>query len=513
MAPAKPAIRMLPAWFLLVTVFLTGNAVMMLEVAGTRVVAPFFGVGIYVWSALITVTLLALSIGYSVGGWLADRRQTPETLYLLILFAALLIFTLPAWRSAVLAAVNPLGVMAGALCGSALLFGPPLLLLGAVTPFAIKLYTGQMEQLGTRVGILYALSTLGSFLGTLAMGFYLIPRFSLPGIFFGMGAVLAALPMFYFIRIRRRPGGLVWSLLVFFTGLMVLLPQGPKAQWWNGNLRILERAASFYGDIKVVDYSGNRLLLVDGVTQSETNKNPEKPYPEYVLDMDCLIERYHPGARNVLQIGLGGANVTHCLRKRGLAVEIVEIDPQIIRIAKKYFQADERETPIHLTDGRRYVKQCRKKYDVVILNTFTGEAFPTHMLTREFFLEVRNILAPGGITVLNFVGYVQGPRRQAAAAVESTLKHTHAWCRLYFHQPKQEFSNILFVAGQEAEPSVSSKIAGWEELQTRETDVYGWEQAPVCTDDYCPIEFLNRDTYRQWRERLMEYWGPQFLLE
>ncbi|MEW6517110.1 MAG: fused MFS/spermidine synthase [candidate division FCPU426 bacterium] len=499
-------------WFLMTTIFITGNVVMMLEVVGTRVVGPYFGVGIYVWSALITVTLLALAAGYWLGGLWADNRRRPEFLYLAILLAAAATLLIPVLRNPVLTFAGQFGVRGGVLVGSTLLFGLPLFLLGMVSPYATKLFTDQFEKLGSRVGLLYAVSTLGSFLGTITMGFYLIPHFNLRVILLSLGLTLLLMPALYFLVYRRQKLGMAMTLLALGLAGAAALLSANSTVIRNDRVKLVYKTTSFYGEIKVVDFGAQRLLLVDGVTQSGELAATHQATPPYVKDMDLLISRFNPQARQALVLGLGGGNMIHALLDRGLEVDVVEIDPKIFDVATRFFGVDPRRAHITLNDGRRFIRACGKKYDVVVCNTFSGESFPTHMLTREFFEEVNRILAPNGIVALNFVGYIQGPHRAASASVFATLKSANVWCGAYFRDSKEKFGNIDFVAGRGPIPPEPADDPAWQDLKTRQVEIYGADQAVVCTDDYNPVEFLNRVTYRRWRQMVIDYVGADVLL-
>ncbi|MBN4079556.1 fused MFS/spermidine synthase, partial [Beggiatoa alba] len=160
--------------YLLATAVLSGALVMVIQVLGSRVVGPFFGVSLFVWTSLITVTLLALAGGYAIGGMLADRLQKPAYLFTIILVAGTLVLFIPILKGPVLKACLPLGLRGGAFASTLILFGPVLLLLGCVSPYLVKLAAREMKNLGRVVGGLYALSTLGSTAGTVLTGFVLI---------------------------------------------------------------------------------------------------------------------------------------------------------------------------------------------------------------------------------------------------------------------------------------------------------------------------------------------------
>jgi len=404
------------------------------------------------------------------------------------------------------------GVRGGVLIGSVILFSLPLFFLGIVSPYATKLFTDQFEKLGSRVGMLYAISTVGSFIGTVVMGFYLIPNFRLSTILLGLGMVLLIMPLFYYFVIRSRRWWIFLALIILGLGSLIFFPRISPNPSSTGNLKIIYKTNSFYGEIKVAQIGNQRILLVDGVTQSGEDYRSHRAVPRYVSDMVDAITSYHPEAKDVLVVGLGGGNIVHALLRKEFRVDVVEIDKKIKAVAETYFGIDPQKVRITLDDGRRFVRTTQKKYDVVVLNTFNGENFPSHLLTKNFFTEVKNILNPGGVTALNFVGYVQGPHREAGASVFATLRAPHDWCKSFFSEAKHKFGNIVCIAGEGPEPQEGPDPEVWNALQANAVSISGWEDAVICTDDYNPVEFMNRVVYRRWRQLVIDSLGPEVLL-
>ena len=173
--------RDIRGWMLIFIVFIAGAASLSVEFAASRLLAPYFGTSLFVWANLIGLILLYLTIGYYLGGQLADRYPRPAVLYGLTAVAALLIALIPliaypilTWAQ-LLFATNPLGVFYGSLVSVLILFALPMILLGAVSPFAIRLSIKQVVSSGRTAGQLYAISTLGSIFGTFFPVFVLIP--------------------------------------------------------------------------------------------------------------------------------------------------------------------------------------------------------------------------------------------------------------------------------------------------------------------------------------------------
>ena len=198
------------------TVFVTGAAVMTIEIVGTRIIGPVFGVGLFVWSALLAVTLAALAGGYYVGGVLADRRLTPTSLGRVVTAAGVLLALASLAQHAVLRVAEGLGPSVGALFGAALLFAPALVALGITGPIAVKLRTKSLSQAGRGLGSVYAVSTAGSLVGTLVIGFVAVPAFDAKSI---LGCTAGALVLVGAgaLALRKRPlalGLLIVPLLV-----------------------------------------------------------------------------------------------------------------------------------------------------------------------------------------------------------------------------------------------------------------------------------------------------------
>ncbi|MEE9524173.1 MAG: fused MFS/spermidine synthase, partial [Thermodesulfovibrionales bacterium] len=151
-------------YYLFFTALTCGAMIMVIEVLGSKVIGPVFGVSLFVWTSLITVTLVALSAGYAAGGYISDKKDHPDYLYGIIFVAGLLVILIPFAKSIVLRSCQPLGLRMGALTSSTILFGPSLFLLGCVSPYIIKVSARELRNIGRTVGVFYSISTVGSFL-------------------------------------------------------------------------------------------------------------------------------------------------------------------------------------------------------------------------------------------------------------------------------------------------------------------------------------------------------------
>jgi len=169
-------------FYLYLTVFITGATVLMLEILGVRIISPYFGNTLYVWSSLISVTILSLAIGYFLGGWIADKKPDWKLLYLFIILIGLALLVIPKVAATVLIFTNSFGLRFGPLIGTFILFTFPMVLLGMIDPFAIKLRAHKLQNIGMTAGGLFGIATVGSFFGAILTGFYLIPSLGISAI-------------------------------------------------------------------------------------------------------------------------------------------------------------------------------------------------------------------------------------------------------------------------------------------------------------------------------------------
>lgn len=212
------------AYYLMFTTFLSGGLVMVVEVLGARVIGPYFGVSLYVWTALITVTLLSLSAGYALGGYLADRRPSAHWLYGLITASGVLVMLVPALKPWAIQLSVPLGLRGGALFSAVLLFAPALLLMGCVSPFVVRIAAREWASLGRTVGVLYALSTVGSMIGTALAGYLIIGYIGVTRAFHVCGALLVLLGVAYFVVFARRVAASAGAVIL---AIVLFLPDRP----------------------------------------------------------------------------------------------------------------------------------------------------------------------------------------------------------------------------------------------------------------------------------------------
>lgn len=498
----------LPMSYLMLTAVVSGAAVMMIEVLGSRVIGPFFGASLFVWTALITVTLVALACGYAVGGWFADRKRDPLWLYALIAAAALALFLVPATRSAVVRACMPLGLRGGSLAAATALFGPVLFLLGCVSPYVVRLAVADLGKVGRTVGRLAALSTLGSFAGTVLTGFYLVGTLGVDSIFVLVAAALATLCAGYAL-LRSRPLGLIALTLVAAVTAIVWPRSEPLAvriQPDGTHVQLIERRDSSYGQIKVIDYRyghrHHRELIIDGLVQTGIDMATGDSIYEYSYVLGLLARAAYPQGRKALVIGLGAGAIPRWLNRQGVTSDVVEIDPAVVAAARAHmgFAPSGR---LVIGDARHFLETDDARYDYAFMDAFTGDSTPLHLLSLEALRALRARLSDSGVALFNYHGSLGEDRRMTMAFLR-TLRAVFASVDVYpiFGIERGEtWGNIVFVARATSAPYAAPRPAR-SELHPLVADavlaavakphaVSPGSDVPLLTDAYNPIDLVD----------------------
>ncbi len=243
--------------YLYVVSFVGGAAVLALEILGTRVLGPFYGVSLFLWSALIAITLAALSLGYALGGRWADSNAKLHHLGILFAGAGLWSLAIPLLKYPVLAVSEPLGLRGAVLTASFILFFPPLTLLGMVSPYMIKLRATSLETVGRSAGNLYAISTIGSVASALVTGFILIPNIGVNRLLVCIAGLLFLTGSGAFFIPKKRVTGAALVLLAVTSPLLPGFDDGSRA---SGVVGVFQ---SPYAELRVVDTKNGRHMLID----------------------------------------------------------------------------------------------------------------------------------------------------------------------------------------------------------------------------------------------------------
>jgi spermidine synthase len=518
--------------------FTSGAVLLSVEIAASRVLAPFFGNSLFVWGALIGVVLTGLAIGYWLGGLVADRIPAPGLMIAVMGLGALSVLAVPIVDETVLEAVvewDP-GPRANPLVAAVLLFGVPSVVLAAVTPIAVRLLARSVETLGATAGRLFAISTAGSIVGTFATAFWLVPELGIDQLLaFDATVLFAGAAVFTAVERMLLPAAAAAvAVVVAATAAIQLAPEqrgtltAAQARNWSPLYRILGqderepvdlgadatvvyRKESQYHRIAVTDDADSRYLRFDSSFQSGMFlADPYRTRFQYV-DYLHLGLAYHPGARNMLFIGLGGGSAPKRMWRdfRDLHIQVAELDPEVVKVARRYFALpSDPRLAVAAEDGRRYLARDDRRWDVIVIDAFYSDSIPFHLTTREFLELARDRLAPGGVIVTNVIGILAGSGSQLFRSIYRT--YGTVFPTLLVHpvtDPGDDdgsIRNIILVATDGAPPTEAFLLSRWNALRrengravdltkairNRRLGPFPTADVPVLTDDYAPTDAL-----------------------
>ena len=490
---------------LLPLAFIGGLASLGIEFAAARLLAPFFGQSLFIWGTLIGLILIYLTIGYYLGGRLADRRPDARLLFKLTAAAALLTAAIPILSRPILSQAQSgfgqlsIGLVLGSLLSVIILFAAPVILLGMVSPFVIRLRIQHLETAGNAAGAVYALSTLGSILGTFVPVFWLIPTFGTRPTIFLLAFLLGAISAAGLVGTGRNRLYLLVPLVI--AGLAFLSGGAIRAAAYGERLYETESA---YNYIQVVRVGTETQLVLNEGQAVHSVYDPTATYTNAYWD-DVLLSRYvgsGQSPKRVAVVGLAGGTIVRQLGEfiGPVAVDGVELDPKIVDVGRKYFAMTEPNLHVTVADGRYWMATQAGQYDLILVDAYRQPYIPFYLTTREFFESAKRHLNPGGVLAVN-AGRTETDYR-LVDALSGTL--TSVFPDVFIVDARGRFNNSVIFATSSGtslgevrdrlnaetdpklQPIIADALSGGNIRQAHPNGI-------VFTDDLAPVERLIDD--------------------
>jgi spermidine synthase len=387
------------------------------------------------------------------------------------------------------------------------LFFLPLALLAMTGPFLVRVITSSVSGVGGNVGRLTSVSTLGSFAGTLCIGYVMIPLLPNSVTMYLTAVTLLVTCAGYFALFHRKAivPLLLTTILVSATGFGLRQSQARQYSW----VKEIFQGNSHFGRLQVVDRRDGkgRLYLNDNLIQNTYDPATKQSESSFTYLLSGLARAYTTNIQDVLCIGLGVGIVPMDFAHHGVRVDVVEINPAVVPVAVRFFDLETNQIHLTLDDARHYLNRCRKQYDVVVLDAFLGDSSPSHLLTREAFGSIHRVLRPGGNLVINCFGDLEEGRDFFAASLNKTLKQVFKGV----HMHTASHGAIFFAASDRTDPGFvhPPDFTDVHPLVLRDTEsvFFGIVDTPpdrgrVLTDDFNPVEFYDARNREEIRRRL-----------
>ncbi len=401
-------------------IFITGAVTLSLEVLASRIMTPYFGVSLYIWAGILSITLIFLALGYQLGGWISQRRDRDGLQLILLaapLWAALSIVGATAIYPVVFPLLSKINLIIASFVGGTILLALPLVVLSAMNPLLIALARDAKSTGDGGAGRIFFISTVGSVAGVLMTAFLLIPNLTnfraLLWMSLGLGLVVGGMAFLTqgisgshkrrlicgCVMVSLLSGGL---LAVQRSYLKVIAGMSDISK----NFKQLAEDTSVLGNIKVLavypEGEGRKPALAylqDGIIQNMVTSDGQ--VLDHTAFMVRLIDAYAPSAHNALVLGVAAGMIPRYLQRKGVKTTAVEINPNSLAAATEFFDFDPRGVNIFVEDARTFVRRHKDAYDLVVTDLFQGDCTPDYLLTLEFFREVQACLRPGGVVIIN----------------------------------------------------------------------------------------------------------------
>ncbi len=491
------------------TVFFAGMSTVGTEISASRLVAPYFGDSTYIWANLIGITLAYLAIGYWLGGRLADSYPRAWVIFTSTTVAALWSILLPYVSQPILRLSLQafqdfnVGAFYGSFVGVLLLLSVPIILLGFVTPYAVRLTIDSIDHAGSTAGRVDALSTVGSIIGSFLPVLVLIPLVGTARTFLVLGGLLLVPSLIGLWRLRSWP---VRTTSLAATALVMLSTSflAPENIRPAEQGRIVYETESADNYIQVMEDDGTYLLSLNDGHAVHSIYNPDQlltqgPW-DYFMIAPLFVQVDGPAEiDNALILGLAGGTSSKQLSAAYGPIDIdgVEIDSAIVAVGREYFDMNEPNLDVITADGRYVLRTSDETYDLIAVDAYKQPYIPFQLTTREFFTEAYDHLSDDGTLVIN-VGRTPDDYR-LVDVISSTMKDVFPSVYLI---DVERYSNTMVVATRQ--PTDIDTFATAVEQQPEDSILREVGEASIAsgdirevtnvdtvfTDDHAPVEWV-----------------------
>jgi spermidine synthase len=485
-----------------ITILLAGAFTMIFEIVGSRLLGPYLGTSVYVWTSLIGIIFGSLSLGYWIGGILSVKRTSYLYLAAMLLSASVCILITATGNIYILDRIIKYipGFKLRTVISAIVLFAPASFFFGMILPYSVKLKMQNLTTSGITVGRLYALSTFGSILGTFFAGFLLLPSFGHSNVQMAISFVLILLAGWIILLSRRWTLTITPGILLVIAMMIWYFSEKKEPGYIDEDTR--------YNRVLIYDTKDKstgrpvKMLRINNERSSAMFNDQDNDLVFDVLKYYRLAEHFVPGFQNALMIGGSGyAYPKDFLKHHPHAkIDVVEIDPGLTRLARKYFNLpdDPRLGIIH-EDGRTFINRTKNSYDVVFMDAYKSMlTVPFQLTTIEAVQHLYDIIPEGGAVFANIISSLSPDNNQFLLAQTATYQAVFQQVYLFAvqypnptNEEKEYFQNIMLVAlKSDSTVSFSSLNTELDEYLQHHISISGTDGAEILTDEYAPVEYF-----------------------
>jgi len=496
---------------------LEGATVMAVELLAARMLAPYFGSSLYVWVAVIGITLLSLAIGYFVGGRLADKYTSITTIYWVLLAAASFLLCMHFTSQSLTFAFTGLDMRTAVVLVSLLLILPPLLFLGMVPTLLIRFLSTKVDDSGATTGRVFTFSSASGILALPIMGFFVIPVFGLtmPSIIIGL--LIGIIPLVQLLSQKR------YVSLLFVVFLVISISQRNVASS-SSDIRVHAYSEGLLGQVLVADIlkndkgenSNDRVLFINRMGQTVVDRSSKSSKWNYII-FASSVASVLPENSKALVLGLGGGSAANIFHNLKFDVDAVELDGRIAETARNYFALSP-DVNVIVDDARHYLETTEKTYDLILFDVFKGDVQPPHVMSLECFNTAKSLLKENGVIIVNFNGFLSDEIGLPGRSVYATLQAAGLDTKILTTPGAEKDRNSLFVASakpRKYQQPRSPLLHRGDQVNIDslflDTNSINMEAAFIFTDDQPRLDRLNLEASNIWRRSYNDSYTRFFL--
>lgn len=504
--------------------FLEGCAVLSTELIGAKILATYYGSSFVVWTSIIGITLTGLTIGYYLGAWLSNKKEINFFLWFLFFLSACFIVTIPFVATKVMLACYQFGLKTGVVIATTILFGPVLISLGSTSPLLIQNNTLQIISSGKVAGWVYACSTAGGIFSSFLLGFWLIPQWGMKIPLLSTAIVILIGISILLFNFKYLLANVLLIIVIVFLLSSKLFVSSTSTSY--SKTKLLYDSEGMLGQLKVFDKNvegklPTRYLTLNSIIQTKNVNIPTLPnsngvslwkYPHFISIISSL--KKSPGATSLI-CGFGGGAIASELQKLDFKMDIVELDKRVIDIGINYFSFNPNHSTFIIDDARHYIRTTVKQYDLIVIDLLNGEVQPSYIFTIQSFNELKKIIRPDGIIIINYQGPVDIQQGIAVQSIINTLSHSdmhsYYWSLaedlvadvLFYASPNEiEFSNLSLEKINQC-CKMNGNLSGFLQKPVLKHNPF-YKNAYLLDDDQPLLENLNAEAIMKWRKSMNE---------
>jgi len=482
---------------------------MAIELLVGKMIAPLYGSSFLVWASVIGISLIALAIGYFIGGRLTQQHNTSSILLWLLFSLAVIIGLLSPMGQRVIYSMSGYSLWFAALLSSAFLLFPPLIVLGIIPPFLISMLCKEKDSAGKTAGLIYSISTFSGIVSTLVVGFYIIPELGIKKPLLAISYILFMISFYGFLK-NRKFIPLAIGLLVLFVITQSVIKKPPRMK----QIKIKEQLEGLYGQINIIDNLAKqeRILVINNITQTLVNLDDVTvSQMNYVHNLSIFSSLKKTQNAKALLCGMGGGSILNELLRQGFETDAVEIDSRMAKLSNRYFNMSSEGYDLFVDDARHYIRNSNKKYDLVVMDLLSSEVQPAHLFSLEHFNDLKKNLNKNAIIIINFQGYLYGKEGLSTRSILKTMVKAGYNTSVYFDPDEINtiVTDIFLIASPDLidfekldfnQVNECCRKALFNINNIKKGESVDLESAFIITDDNSSIlDQLDRQAINDWR--------------